>query len=71
MIGDNVSIQDDFTMKNVVENSVYLYNSHILDYMTIKVVTGFLNKKIRLVLNIFEMEFETHKKALELILSTV
>ena len=61
MIGDNVSIQDDFTMKNVVENSVYLYNSHILDYMTIKVVTGFLNKKIRLVLNIFEMEFETHK----------
>ena len=60
MLGDRI-IQDEFTMKNIVENSIYLYNSHIIDYITIKVITGILNKKIRLELSLFEMEFETNK----------
>jgi hypothetical protein len=59
MIGDQKYVQNNFSMKNIIDNSLYLNNSHYLDYITIKCTTQSL-PNVRIELTLYEMEFESN-----------
>lgn len=59
MMGDQKYVQNDFSMKNIIDNSLYLNNSHYLDYITIKCTTQSL-PTVRIELTLYEMEFESN-----------
>lgn len=59
LIGDQKYVQNNFSMKNIIDNSIYLNNSHYLDYITIKCTTQNL-PNVRIELTLYEMEFESN-----------